>query len=403
MIQASKGLRLSIGIYGRRNVGKSSLLNTVTRQSLAIVSDTPGTTTDPVEKAMELLPIGPVNWIDTAGLDDLGDLGNQRIEKSHQTMQRADIAILVTDGVWGSDEAKILTQLEAFKIPVILVSNKCDIKPVENTPLPEIAHLHKIPLVAFSAKDKIGAQQLVDELVKVTPDSFWAQRPIVADILPENSTVVLVIPIDKEAPRGRLILPQVQTIRDLLDGDHHVYIIKENQVKDALNNLKTPPALVVCDSQVFHLIKNDVPNDIAFTSFSVLFARFKGDLDAFIEGTRAIRTLKPGDKVLIAEACTHHPIGEDIGTIKIPRALNKIVGGELQFDHAQGHDLPANLDEYKLLIHCGACTFNAKEVMTRIRIAQAHHIPVSNYGLALAYCAGIFERAVAPFVSSNEV
>lgn len=391
MIQTPKGMRLCIGIYGRRNVGKSSLLNAMTRQETAIVSAVPGTTTDPIEKAMELLPLGPVLWIDTAGVDDVGALGAMRVERTEKIIERTDVALIVTDGEWGEFEQRLYARFNSGKVPVIIVLSKSDIG-VAKPRLPE-----GVQTVVFSALKRDGIQSLVNALIVVAPDSFMTQRPIVGDLVPSDSLVLLVVPVDLEAPRGRLILPQVQTIRDLLDFHHQCLVTQDDGVAKALSRLNAPPALVVCDSQAFKQVAAVVPDAVPMTSFSVLFARLKGDLTALAEGAEAVNTLKPNDRVLIAEACTHHPVGEDIGTVKIPNLLRKKVGGTLRIDHVSGPDFPSDLSAYQLVIHCGACTFNARQVLHRIAQCRDAGVPISNYGLVIAACLGILERALRPF------
>lgn len=395
MIQTPKGLRLCLGIYGRRNVGKSSLLNTMTRQEVSIVSDVPGTTTDPVEKAMELLPLGPVLWIDTAGIDDVGDLGGMRIERTRKIMERTDIALLVTDGVWGDFEQQLWDLFTERNVPVIILLNKSDLNH------PPLILPDGSTSLSFSALHKQGVAELIAALIQKAPEGFMTNRPIVGDIVPADALVLLVVPIDLEAPRGRLILPQVQTIRDILDHHCQCLITQDDGVKTALDRLREPPALVVCDSQVFHSVNAQLPPEQLLTSFSILFARLKGDLNAFIEGAKTIAELREGDSVLIAEACSHHPVGEDIGRVKIPALLRQKCGGALNIVHTQGSDFP-DLLPFKLVIHCGACTFNAQQMLFRIaRCAQAG-VPITNYGMTLAACAGILNRALEPFSRSHE-
>jgi len=397
MQKTPRGLRIQIGIFGRRNAGKSSFLNVVTRQQVSIVSPVAGTTTDPVEKAMELLPLGPVLFIDTAGIDDVGALGALRVEKSRKIIERADVAAIVCDaGAWGDFEEGLVAEFTALETPVVVVFNKDDLA----HPAPEleadlaardIAHMRAV------ASDGRGAPEFRQLLMRVVPEALITPPTIVGDMVRGGDTVVLVVPIDLEAPKGRLIMPQVQTIRDLLDHDATCVVVKERELRDCLDNMKKPPALVVTDSQAFLKVAGDTPTDVPMTSFSVLFARFKGDLPTFVEGARQIETLRPGDKVLIAEGCTHHPIGEDIGRVKIPRWLTMHVGGKLDFTFFQGHDFPPDIDQYKLVIHCGSCTFNRRELLTRVMRCREAGVPITNYGVAIAYTLGIFERALAPF------
>jgi [FeFe] hydrogenase H-cluster maturation GTPase HydF len=403
MRNTPKGFRLHIGLFGRRNVGKSSLLNALTRQTVSIVSDIAGTTTDPVEKPMELLPIGAVLFIDTAGVDDVGALGEMRVQKTKQVFDRTDVGIIVTiAGEWGEFEETILTELRERKIPVIVVFNKTDIARVDTALEGRLKDL-QISCVETAAANGEGVLDLREALVKAAPEEFINAPAIIGDLVPSGELVVLVIPIDLEAPKGRLILPQVQSIRDILDNDAYCLVVKERELRDALDRLKRPPALVVTDSQAFLKVAADTPDDVFMTSFSILFARFKGDLEAFVRGALAIENLMPGDKVLICESCSHHPIGEDIGRVKLPRWLRQYVGGKLEFTHVQGHDFPDDLSSYKLAVHCGACMWNRREVLSRIIRCEQAGVPITNYGLAIAYSLGIFARALRPFPGALDV
>ena len=392
-----KGFRMHIGLFGRRNAGKSSLLNALTRQQAAIVSDVAGTTTDPVEKPMELLPIGPVLFIDTAGVDDVGALGAKRLAKTQQVFDRTDIGLIVADtGGWGEFEDRILDELARRHIPVVAVLNKSDLSP-PSSELVERLEQAKIPWVATVATEGRGITELREILIRTVPDDFLSPPPIVADLVPAGELCVLVVPIDLEAPKGRLIVPQVQTIRDLLDGDAYSMVVKERELRDALDRLRRPPALVVTDSQAFLKVGGDTPREIPMTSFSILFARQKGDLSTFVEGALAIESLRPGDRVLIAEACTHHPIGDDIGRVKIPRWLRQFVGGDLQITTTAGHDFPEKLEDFQLVVHCGACMWNRREMLSRMMHCRQAGVPICNYGMTIAYTLGIFERALEPF------
>ncbi len=397
-----KGMRLHIGLFGRRNVGKSSLLNAIVRQSVSIVSDVAGTTTDPIEKPMELLPIGPVLFVDTAGVDDVGDLGEMRVEKTRAIFRRTELAIIVTDGLWGTYERQLTEELSHFNVPVVAVFNKNDLA-VPNEDVINQVNDQKIDFVITSALNNDGIDNLRQLLVKKTPNEFLNNPTIMGDLVPAGEMAVLVVPIDKEAPKGRLILPQVNCIRDLLDNDAYCMVVKERELRESLERLAKPPAIVVTDSQAFLKVDADTPTDIPMTSFSILFARFKGDLNEFVAGAVKIDSLKPGDRILIAEACSHHPSCEDIGRVKIPRWLRQYVGGDLQVDVIQGHDFPADLAEYKLMIHCGGCMFNRREVLSRIMLCKQAGIPVTNYGLAIAYSLGIFKRALKPFPGAYEI
>ena len=402
-INAPKSHRLHIGIFGRRNVGKSSLLNAVARQNASIVSEVAGTTTDPVEKPMEMLPLGPVLLIDTAGLDDTADtLGGLRVAATGKIFERTDLGLIVTCGnEWGEYEEKVLALLGGMNTPAIAVFNKSDIAPPDSEIL-ETLKTQKIPAVLTSATTGEGILELREAIIRSAPEDYINTPTILADLVGPGKCAVLVVPIDMEAPKGRLILPQVQAIRDLLDGDSFCLVVKERELREALDNLRNPPALVVTDSQAFLKVAADTPLNVPLTSFSILFARFKGELTEFVRGALAIETLKPGDRVIIAEACSHHPIGEDIGRVKIPRWLTQYVGGKLEFEWVQGHDFPADLSGTKLIIHCGACMWNRREVLTRIMHCREAGIPLTNYGMSIAYSLGIFERALGPFPAALE-
>ncbi|MBN2526644.1 MAG: [FeFe] hydrogenase H-cluster maturation GTPase HydF [Deltaproteobacteria bacterium] len=396
-----KGFRLHIGLFGRRNVGKSSLLNALTRQSVSIVSDVAGTTTDPVEKPMELLPLGPVLFLDTAGVDDVGALGEARVQKTHRALDRTDLGVIISDGVWTTFEETLLGRFVEAEVPVAVVFNKADIATPDTHVIARLTE-QKIPVVYTQAVHNIGISDVREALLKVAPEDYIGNIPIVADLVRPGETAVLVVPIDKEAPKGRLILPQVQTIRDLLDNDAAALVVKERELRHVLENFKTPPALVVTDSQAFLKVAADTPPDVPMTSFSVLFSRFKGDLTTQVKGALSVDSLRPGDKILVAEACSHHPIGEDIGRVKIPRWLTQYVGGQLDFHTVQGHDFPENLGEYKLVIHCGGCMFNRRAMLSRLHKCREAGVPITNYGLVIAYSLGIFHRALSPFPAARD-
>ncbi len=403
MQKTPKGFRLHIGLFGRRNVGKSSLLNAMTRQSVSIVSEVAGTTTDPVEKPMELLPIGPVLFVDTAGIDDVGALGEQRVARTRQVFDRTDVGVIVTPaGQWGQFEDAILDELEPREIPVIAVFNKTDLGEPDAEVLERLA-ARKVRVVRTVASEGKGILDLREALIRSAPDDFINAPAIVGDLVGAGALAVLVVPIDMEAPKGRLILPQVQSIRDLLDHDAYCMVVKERELRDALDRLNRPPALVVTDSQAFLKVAGDTPPEVPMTSFSILFARNKGDLPSFVRGALAIEPLEPGSRILVAEACSHHPIGEDIGRVKIPRWLRQYVGGALTFEHVQGHDFPSDVSDYDLIIHCGACIWNRREVLSRQLRARKAGVPLANYGLTIAYTLGIFERALQPFPAALEV
>lgn len=398
-----KSMRLHISFFGRTNVGKSSLINKITGQDVSIVSSIAGTTTDIVEKSMELLPIGPVNLIDTAGVDDVSELGTKRLASTIRVLDRTDIAILVCDyeGI-GKYEQELIDKFNELDIPFLIIVNKTDNCHSEDK-VQRIAIPLNIRRSFTIAQDDdviytsaISDSELIykfkSALIKLLPDEFVNSPKIAQDLVKEGSTVILVIPIDKEAPKGRIILPQVQTLRDLLDGGCSVLSVRDSELEQALNNLKQPPELVITDSQTFKKVSEIVPDDIPLTSFSILFARLKGDLPAFIQGAKAIDTLQDEDKVLILESCTHHAIDDDIGRVKIPNLLRKKTGKKLVIDNISGHDFP-DISKYKLIIHCGACMTNRREVLSRILRANQAGVPITNYGIAISYCLGILNRA----------
>jgi [FeFe] hydrogenase H-cluster maturation GTPase HydF len=402
MQAAPKALRLHIGLFGRRNVGKSSLLNAITRQSVSIVSEVAGTTTDPVEKPMELLPLGPVLFVDTAGVDDEGALGELRLQRTRAVLDRVDLGVVVTEaGAWGGFEDGLVAELERRKVPVVIAVNKIDAHALQDD---ERARLQQRAgaLVALSALTLEGVGDLREALLRLAPADHFDSRRVVSDLVPPGGIAVLVVPIDKEAPKGRLILPQVMAIRDLLDGESLALVTQDRELARALASLSKPPALVVTDSQAFLKVAADVPPGVPITSFSILMARFQGDLPEQVRGTLAIERLVSQDRVLIAETCTHHPIGDDIGRVKIPRWLTQYTGASLQFTHVQGRDFPVDLSPYRLVVHCGNCTGNRREMLARIHRCREAGVPITNYGLTIAYSLGIFERALVPFPSALE-
>ena len=386
-----KSLRLQIAIFGRVNAGKSSFLNLVTGQETAITSEIAGTTTDVVEKAQELLPLGPVLWLDTAGFGDNTELSGQRLEKTIKTLDRADIAVLVCEGDnIGEEENKIISLTSQHKIPLIKIYNKADKYSITAT-----------DGIIISAADKNSRDKVLNELkaalIKVCPEDFINRRPLLGDLSPEHSTVVMIIPIDYEAPKGRLIMPQVQAIRDCLDNNQNVLVVKENDYKAVLQNFKNPPALVVCDSQVVDKMVTETPADIKCTTFSILMARFKGDLQKMTAGAEMIDKLQDGDKILIAESCTHHAVEDDIGRVKIPNWLKKKTGKNLQIDHVSGCDFATNLQDYKLVIQCGGCTINRKEILSRIYKCEQAGVAITNYGVCISKLKGVLPRVLEPF------
>jgi [FeFe] hydrogenase H-cluster maturation GTPase HydF len=349
---------------------------------------------------MELLPLGPVLFIDTAGIDEAGGLGALRVEKTRQALERTEIAVLVAEpGVWGEFEEGLLADFATRQTPAVVVFNKVDVA-APDAALVERLRASKLHVVLASAITGVGLPELREALLDLAPENFIDSPAIVGDLVGPGELAVLVVPIDKEAPKGRLILPQVQSIRDLLDSDALCMVVKERELRSALDRLKTPPKLVVTDSQAFLKVAADTPADVPLTSFSILMARFKGDLTAQVEGTLAIERLRSGDRVLIAEACTHHPIGEDIGRVKIPRWLTQYTGVKLEFETVQGRDFPADLSSYKLVVHCGACMWNRRQMLSRILQCRHAGVAITNYGLTIAYSLGIFARALEPFPSA---
>ena len=405
MNETPRGNRLHIALFGRRNAGKSSLINALTNQSLAIVSPVAGTTTDPVYKSMEILPIGPVVVIDTAGLDDVGELGQLRVAKSLEVLRKSDLVLLVVDAAIGIGEPEktLAEKCLAQQIPFILVFNKTDLQEVPPETLDAAKNeLHAAAAVAVSAQERRGVGELKIAMVRHAP-ARWDTQTIVGDLLQPGDIAVLVVPIDLAAPAGRLILPQVQMIRDILDHDAMAYTVKERELKECIASLHRKPKIVITDSQVFLKADADTPPDVLLTSFSILFARYKGDLETMVRGARAIDYLKPGDKVLISESCTHHRVEDDIGTVKIPRWLRQHVGGDLVVDHSSGLSFPKNLSEYKLVLHCGACMTNRREMLARIVEVQQAGVPIVNYGVAIAALMGILRRALSPFPLLQEI
>lgn len=386
--------RKHIGIYGNTNSGKSSLMNTILGQDISLVSSVEGTTTDPVQKAMELIPYGPVLFIDTAGLEDKTELGSIRIKKSYEFLKRLDLALYVVDvknpdldtyKIWKREAAK-------YNVDHIVVINKIDTASKE-----EIDSLVKNfkEYIPVSAKSKSGIDDLRSEIIKHLEDGE-EEKPIVGDLLEYGSKVVLVVPIDSEAPKGRIILPQVQVIRDCLDHGIKTYVVRDTELEEALNEIKDID-LVITDSQAFKEVDSIIPKDLKLTSFSILFARQKGELDEFLEGTKKLDSLKPNDKVLICESCTHNVSHEDIGRVKIPNMLRKIAGGDLNIDHMVGYDFKENVEDYDLIIHCGACMVNRKSVLNKINICKEKNVPITNYGMVIAYFTKILDRSVEIF------
>lgn len=390
--------RVHIGIFGKRNAGKSSLINAITGQNLAIVSEAKGTTTDPVYKAMELLPLGPVMIIDTPGIDDEGVLGNLRIQKAYQVLNKTDIALVIIDAAVGpsAEDLRLIKRINTKKIPLLIVINKCETIN-EDKKTAYQALLPNGKLLFVSAEQKLNIFELKEAIAQTVPaDENKAQ--IVADLLSPSDFVVLVVPIDSAAPKGRLILPQQQTIRDILEADAAAIVVKENELTNTLQNLGKRPKLIITDSQVFKKVAAETPADILLTSFSILFARYKGNLQTAVQGVTALDSLEDGDKILIGEGCTHHRQCDDIGTVKLPRWIKEYSGKNPEFIFTSGTEFPLNLSPYKMIIHCGACMLNEREMQYRIKCAADQNIPFTNYGITIAYINGILKRTVEPFL-----
>lgn len=389
--------RVHIGIFGKRNAGKSSLINAITGQNLAIVSEAKGTTTDPVYKAMELLPLGPVMIIDTPGIDDEGVLGSLRIQKAYQVLNKTDIALVIIDAAVGpsAEDLRLIKRINTKKIPLLIVINKCETIN-EDKKTAYQALLSNGKLLFVSAEQKLNIFELKEAIAQTVPaDENKAQ--IVADLLSPSDFVVLVVPIDSAAPKGRLILPQQQTIRDILEADAAAIVVKENELTNTLQNLGKRPKLVITDSQVFKKVAAETPADILLTSFSILFARYKGNLQTAVQGVTALENLEDGDKILVGEGCTHHRQCDDIGTVKLPRWIKEYTGKNPEFIFTSGTEFPLDLSPYKMIIHCGACMLNEREMQYRIKCAADQNIPFTNYGITIAYINGILKRTVEPF------
>lgn len=384
-----KSDRIHIGIFGRRNAGKSSIINAITSQNLAVVSKVKGTTTDPVQKAMELLPLGPVMIIDTPGIDDEGELGKMRVEKSYQVLNKTDIALLVVDGNEGLTQCDkdLIEEIKKRKLPYLIILNKSD----------EVCNRYNIEnSIWVSAETKENIWELKERISKLVPNENMTLK-IVGDLLAPEDIVVLVVPIDSAAPKGRLILPQQQTIRDVLEAGAISVVTRDTELSQTLKALGKKPKIVVTDSQAFGKVKNDVPEDILLTSFSILFARYKGDLAEQIKAVKAIDSLKDGDYVLISEGCSHHRQCDDIGTVKIPRWLKEHSGKKINYEFSSGTEFPRDLSKYKAVIHCGGCTLNEKEMKHRIAVAKEQNVPITNYGIFIAYTQGILKRSLQAF------
>ncbi len=401
MLNTPKSLRLQIGIFGRTNVGKSSFLNMIANQDVAIISEIPGTTTDVVEKSIELLPVGPVTLLDTAGFGDVSELSDSRIDRSYRIFDRADVAVLVIEpNVWTDFEDEIYTIIKSNKTPFIIAINKIDtIDPSED--FLKIISKKSKHILQFSANDLEKRNDYISEfkseLLKVLPKDALDSKPLIRDLIPEGGLCILIVPIDMEAPKGRIILPQVQTIRDILDGNSIAIVVKETEYSETLKLLNRKPDLVVCDSQVVFKMVAETPDDIPCTTFSILFSRLKGDLDEEVKGLNVLNELKNTDKILIAESCSHHPMEDDIGRIKIPKWLQSYLNDMPEIEVANGRDYPANLKDYKLIIHCGACMLTRNEKLIRIEKAKQAGVPITNYGIVISQLHNVLERVLTPF------
>ena len=399
MNQTPSSERVHIGFFGRRNAGKSSVLNAVTGQDLAVVSDVKGTTTDPVQKSMELLPLGPVVVIDTPGIDDEGELGALRVKKSYQVLNKSDAAVLVVDASLGlcEEDFAFIEHIQKKQIPYAVAFNKSDLAPSASL-AKDLQYLkeHHIDFVSVSTADLSGIDTLKEKIATLAKTEDTKLR-IVADLIHPSDFVVLVVPIDKAAPKGRLILPQQQTIRDILEADATAIVVKEYELRDTLAHLSKKPRLVITDSQVFAKVSADTPADIMLTSFSILFARYKGNLPALIKGVTALEQIEDGDKILVSEGCTHHRQCDDIGSVKLPRWIRQYTGKEPEFVFSSGTEFPADLSPYKMIVHCGGCMLNEREMKYRLACAKDQNIPMTNYGILIAYIQGILKRSIEPF------
>lgn len=397
MAKAPRGERLIISIVGKRNAGKSSLINAITSQNIAIVSDVAGTTTDPVAKHYELLPLGPVTFYDTAGIDDTGDLGEKRIKATKRVLWKSDIAIVVIDEKGIDNKTKeIISIIKDLKIPFIIVFNKIDLNEPKEKDI-DFCRSNGYYFIKVSAKDNINVRELKEKIIEISPMYLKEERVLVGDLIKGGDIVVLVVPIDLAAPKGRLILPQVQTIREILDNDAIAMVVKERELEYTLDSLNRKPSIVITDSQAILKVSADVSNDIKLTTFSILFSRYKGDLSIFVKGVEKIDELKDNDKVLIAEACSHHVQSDDIGRVKIPRWLLQYTGKDLDIEVVSGSNYPENLEDYSLVIHCGGCMLNRMEMIRRMNESIRRDVPITNYGLTISKVQGVLDRVLLPF------
>lgn len=398
MAKTPRGERLVLTIIGKRNAGKSSLINALTGQNISIVSDIPGTTTDPVAKAYELIPIGPVTIYDTAGIDDSGELGEQRVKKTKKVLFKTDVAIIVTEDTTFDEELnKMITDLSEMKIPFVIAFNKND-KNILPDKTKKICEERKLSYVSVSGITGSGMGELKEKLIGMEHSKITNENKLLVDLLKPNDLVVLIVPIDLSAPKGRIILPQVQVIREILDAHAIAIIAKDSELEETLKNLDRKPDLAITDSQVVGTVQHIVPQDVPFTTFSTLFARYKGDFVAQVEGARAIDRLKDGSRILIAEACSHHTQEDDIGTVKIPKWMKEYTKKELIFEKYAGNDFPENLEDYDLVIHCGACMLNQMEMKRRIIECNRRGVPITNYGVTISKLHGQLERVVKPIL-----
>ncbi len=392
-----------IGIFGRRNNGKSSLINALAGQEIAIVSDFAGTTTDPVKKSMEITGLGAVILIDTAGIDDVGELGEKRIAKTHEALKTVDLAILViTDNSFGDDEKKLIASFTEYNIPYLIIHNKSDIATIKSEIKENIEKEFQCSIIDFSILFPHNKELIIQSVIKLMPESALRSQSLIGDLISYGDTVLLITPIDIEAPEGRLILPQVQLIRDILDNDGIAVVCKEREVDSFISRMQPKPSLVVTDSQAFLKADASVPKDISLTSFSIILARQKGDFENYLKGTPHLATLKEGDKVLILESCTHHVSCDDIGRMKIPRWLSNFLGKKIEYEVVSGlSKLPRDISEYAMVIQCGGCVLTRKQVINRLKPAVDAGIPVTNYGMAISFGHGIYDRAIAPFINKE--
>ena len=405
MNQTPMSERVHIGFFGRRNAGKSSVMNAVTGQDLAVVSDVKGTTTDPVYKSMELLPLGPVVMMDTPGIDDEGELGSLRVKKSYQVLNKTDVAVLVIDGSVGAspEDAAVLDRIRKKGIPFVTVINKKELmRPEAEAGVKDALMLEDSQLISVSAAEGDGICGLKEKIAEIAR-AEEPEKYLVRDLLEKGDVAVLVVPIDSAAPKGRLILPQQQTIRDILEAGAVSVVVREKELKEALSKLASKPKMVITDSQAFAQVAKDTPNDVLLTSFSILMARYKGNLEQAVRGVTALDHLKDGDTVLISEGCTHHRQCDDIGTVKIPRWIREYTGKEIRIETTSGTEFPDDLTKYKLIIHCGGCMLNEREMKYRLSCAEDQGVPMTNYGIMIAYVKGILKRSVQVFPEIYEL